>query len=110
MFLYRAINKEELKEFLTLNKLELKWEIKKRTKYSFIVHKETRWVNREGNHRWHVYAMARDGGDYCGIVLRFWSWGSPSLFEENKGQSDRGKFYCLKDHKRTVKVDYLSLD
>ena len=110
MFLYRAINKKELEEFLKLNTIGLKWGIKKRTKYIFNVHKDTRWVNREGYKSWNIRAMAREGKDYCGVVLKFWSWRSPPQFKENLNPSDRGKFYSLKDHIRTVKIDYLYLD
>lgn len=99
-YLYRAINKEELKEFLNLNSLNSIEDIKNEGKYIFNVHKKTIWVDNLGKKTWNIFDISRSRG-YCNLVFRIFTL-TKSKFEEH--HNEKGKYYSKEDQIKNVMV------
>ncbi|MFH0700890.1 MAG: hypothetical protein V2A62_00470 [Candidatus Woesearchaeota archaeon] len=100
MKLKRAINKTELAELLTSNKLTSKSELINDQEYSFFVHTGTIWINYLGKKKWNIQDIAKNEPDKSGVIVSLKVW-LGRKFRENP--SELGKYYCVKEHLARVK-------
>ena len=109
MILLRAINNEELIDFLKQNNLKDANDINQKELYMFKIYKHTIWVSKNfGAKRYNVFNIAISNKNvYSRVVVSFKIWLAGKYFSENKKLLEYGKYYCVKEHMRMVKAQYI---
>ncbi|MAG47870.1 hypothetical protein CL617_04650 [archaeon] len=105
MELLRAINPSEFTEFIELNSLENKEDLKEGERYLFKINEKSLWFDK--SRKINVISFANTNRiTYCGIVLEFSAWFLGKYFK--KDLEENGKYYCIREHEREVEVIYNS--